>query len=121
MNLHHLLELAFRLADEAGRQVVARATSHIAQRFPAMWVGFDWIPDQDHGANILTTLQWMLLQSEGDRIYLFPAWPKAWDVSFKLHASKNTVVEGVYRAGKVESLKVTPEARRMDVHNMLGK
>ncbi len=107
------------LGDEAGRQVVARATSHQAYRFPAMWVGFDWIPDQDHGVNILTTLQFMLLQADGKKLYVLPAWPKNWDVSFKLHAPYNTTVEGVYKAGKLEQLKVTPQSRAKDVVNMV--
>ena len=76
-----------------------------------MWSGFDWIPDQDHGVNILTTLQFMLLQSDGKKLYVLPAWPKNWDVSFKLHAPYNTTVEGVFKAGKLERLKVTPESR----------
>ncbi|MCX6872595.1 MAG: DUF5703 domain-containing protein [Verrucomicrobia bacterium] len=71
------------LGDEAGRQVALRARSHRAYRFPAMWLGFDWIPDQNHGCNILTTLQTMLLQSDGQKIYVLPAWPKNWDVSFR--------------------------------------
>jgi hypothetical protein len=103
------------LGEEAGRQVVARATSHRAYRFPAMWSGFDWIPDQDHGANILTTLQFMLLQSEGNKLFLLPAWPRNWDVSFKLHAPYNTTVEGVLKAGKLEKLTVTPASRAKDV------
>jgi len=106
------------LGDEAGRQVVARAASHRAYRFPAMWSGFDWIPDQDHGANILTTLQFMLLQSDGRKLCVLPAWPKSWDVSFKLHAPYNTTVEGVYNAGKLAKLKVTPESRMKDVVRM---
>ena len=40
--------------------------------------------------------------------FVLPAWPKSWDVEFKLHAGRTTV-EGVYRSGKFESLKVTPE------------
>ena len=107
------------LGDEAGRQVAARSSGHRAYRFPAMWVGFDWIPDQDHGANILTTLQFMLLQSEGRKLYVLPAWPKNWDVSFKLHAPYNTTVEGVFKAGKLEQLKVTPASRAKDVVNMV--
>lgn len=103
------------LGDEAGRQVAARATSHRAYRFPAMWSGFDWIPDQDHGDNILTTLQFMLLQADGKRLYVLPAWPRDWDVSFKLHAPMNTTVEGVFKAGKLERLTVTPKARAKDV------
>jgi len=57
----------------------------------------------------------MLLQNEGQHIYLLPAWPKTWDVSFKLHAALNTTVECVYVGGKVTSLKVTPESRRKDI------
>ena len=105
------------LGDEATRLVAARAAkSNPEHRFPAMWgPNFDWTPDQDHGNNILTTLQFMLLQSQGEQIYLLPAWPKDWNVSFKLRAPKNTTVEGVYRAGKLEQLKVTPESRRQNI------
>ena len=42
---------------------------------------------------------------------LLPAWPKDWDVEFKLHAPFKTTVECVYRGGKIESLKVTPQDR----------
>jgi hypothetical protein len=94
-----------------------------------MWRGFDWIPDQDHGVNILTTLQFMLLQSDppslpgsggtsGRKLYVLPAWPKNWNVAFKLHAPYNTTVEGVFKAGKLERLTVTPEARVKDVVKM---
>ena len=103
------------LGDEAGRQLALRARINRAYRFPAMWSGFDWIPDQDHGANILTTLQFMLLQSDGHKIFVLPAWPKNWNVSFKLHAPFNTTVEGVFKAGKLEKLTVTPESRAKDV------
>jgi len=109
------------LGDEAGRQVAIRARINRAYRFPAMFSGFDWIPDQDHGANILTTLQFMLLQSDGRKIHVLPAWPKSWNVSFKLHAPYNTTVEGIYKLGKLEKLTVIPESRRKDVVNMLEK
>jgi len=55
------------------------------------------------------------MQTEGRRILLFPAWPKAWDVEFKLHAPMKTTVEGVYRGGKLERLTVTPDSRAADV------
>jgi alpha-L-fucosidase 2 len=107
------------LGDEAGWQVAARARNiNGGYRFPAMWRGFDWIPDQDHGDNILTTLQCMLLQSDGRKLYVLPAWPKNWNVAFKLHAPYNTTVEGVFKAGKLEQLKVTPESRAKDVIRM---
>ena len=110
------------LGEDAAKLVAERAKRITGgYRFPAMWTGFDSIPDQNHGDNILTTLQTMLLQAVGDKIYLLPAWPKDWDVAFKLHAPSNTTVEGVVRAGKLEQLKVTPEARTKDVVNMLGK
>ena len=75
----------------------------------------DWVPDQDHGSAALLALQRMLIQTVDDRILLFPAWPADWDVSFRLHAPKRTVVEGVYRDGRLERLEVTPAERRNDV------
>ena len=63
----------------------------------------------------ITTLQFMLLQSAGRKLYVLPAWPKNWDVSFKLHAPYSTTVEGIYKAGKLEKLTVTPESRLKDV------
>jgi hypothetical protein len=85
-------------------------------RFPAFWeCKMDGTPDNDHGANSANTLQSMLLQSDGKNIYLLPAWPEDWDVTFKLCANDNTTVACVYRHGKVQSLTVTPRARRADV------
>jgi hypothetical protein len=87
-----------------------------AYRFPAMWgPNYDWIPDQDHGNNLLTTLQHMLVQWADDRIYLLPAWPRQWDVRFKLRAPGNTTVTCEVRAGTVVALGVTPPERAKDV------
>jgi hypothetical protein len=105
------------LTDEAARILrVKCANSHAGYRWPATWgPNFDWLPDQNHGGNLLNTTHLMLLQSDGDKIRLLPAWPRDWDVSFKLHAPGNTTVQCVYRAGKVEKLTVTPSARASDV------
>jgi len=105
------------LGDEAGSMVVGRAAQiNRGYRFPAMWgPNSDWIPDQDHGNNILTTLQYMLLQSDGDKIYPLPAWPKTWNVTFRLHAPRCTTVECSYKRGKIETLLVTPTDRAKDV------
>jgi hypothetical protein len=85
-------------------------------RFPAFWeCKMDGTPDNDHGANSVNALQSMLLQSEGKTIYLLPAWPADWDVSFKMHAAFNTTVECVYRKGKVTSLNVSPASRKADI------
>jgi hypothetical protein len=64
-------------------------------------------------------LQEMLLQTDGRRLFLFPAWPRDWDVHFKLHAPDATTVEAVLRHGKLVSLKVEPESRRQDIVNLM--
>lgn len=85
-------------------------------RFPAFWdPGHDYAPDQDNGGNGLNTLQLMLLQAEGRRIFLLPAWPRHWNAHFKLHAPYQTVVEGIVKEGKLVDLKVTPAERKKDV------
>jgi hypothetical protein len=92
-------------------------------RFPAFWDGMTFCgrPDMDHGGAGMAQLQEMLLQTPGDKLHLFPAWPADWDVDFKLHAPRQTVVEGSLRGGVLKSLKVTPESRAADVVNWLGK
>lgn len=88
-------------------------------RFPAFWeCKMDGTPDNDHGANSVNCLQSMLLQSDGNKIFLLPAWPEDWDVSFKLKAPHNTTVVCEYRNGRVERLEVTPKSRLKDVVNM---
>ena len=105
------------LASEARRDVSERfANKHAGSRFPAFWgPNFDWIPDQDHGTNGVMALQCMLMQSDGAKIRLFPAWPAAWDVDFKLHAPRRTTIEGSLRGGKVTRLHVEPPEREADV------
>ena len=85
-------------------------------KFPAFWAhGHDYEPDEDNGGNGEHALQLMLMQSEGDRIVLLPAWPAAWNADFKLLAPHRTTVEGRVENGKLVELKVTPESRRKDV------
>ena len=105
------------LTREAAEIVKSRmANSNAAYRWPATWgPNYDWLPDQCHGGNLMATINYMLLQSSGDKILLFPAWPKDWDVSFKLHAPKKTTVEVTLKSGKITGLKVVPESRRKDV------
>jgi hypothetical protein len=63
----------------------------------------------------MNVTHYMLLQSVGEKILLLPAWPKDWDVSFKLHASRQTTVEATVHGGKVTGLKVVPASRQKDV------
>jgi hypothetical protein len=112
------------LTDQAKGYVVINAKKKDpGSRFPAFWgPNFDWIPDQDHGSVTLIALQRMLMQcdpstgsDQGRAIHLFPAWPKDWDVDFKLHAPMQTTVEGRLEGGKLIELNVIPESRRQDV------
>lgn len=92
------------------------------RRFPAFWgPGFDWVPDHNWGGAGMIGMQEMLLQEADGKIFLFPAWPKDWDVHFKLHATKNTTVEVELIAGELKVVKVTPEERKKDLVNMLHK
>lgn len=105
------------LAQGAKRDVVSDLTNRDARlRFPGFREkGHDYAPDQDIGDNGENALQLMLLQCEGKRIVLLPAWPKEWSADFKLHAPANTVVEGRVVNGRVTDLKVTPPERKADV------
>ena len=94
-------------------------------RFPAFFgPGHDWLPDHNWGGAGMTGIQEMLLAPEpgsDGKLHLFAGWPAEWDVSFKLHAPGRTVIECVYRDGKVRKLAVTPESRAKDVVNWLGR
>jgi hypothetical protein len=105
------------LADSTRAYLVGRANKkHEGSRFPAFWgPNYDWIPDQDHGGVLLKTVQSMILQTDGKKIFLLPAWPKEWNAEFKLHAPENTVVAGTVADGKLVGLEVTPAKRRKDV------
>ncbi|MCD6350903.1 MAG: hypothetical protein J7M26_02180, partial [Armatimonadetes bacterium] len=105
------------LGKKAARLLGSRvATKNPHARFPAFWgPNFDWVPDQDHGSHILLTLQTMLLQTVDHRLLVFPAWPRQWDVKFRLWAPGGAVVEGEYRDGQVVKVDVQPEARKKDL------
>jgi hypothetical protein len=63
----------------------------------------------------MITLQQMLMQCDGKRIQLLPAWPKEWTADFKLHAPYRTTVQGHVEDGRLTSLQVTPKSRMRDV------
>ena len=103
------------LTDEAAALTVEKLKDS-KRRFPAFWgPGFDWTPDHNWGGSGMIGLQEMLLQTDGEKIFLFPAWPRSWDVHFKLHAPGNTTVEAILKHGKIEELKVEPDNRRKDI------
>jgi hypothetical protein len=105
------------LRDECAEMLESNcALKNPGTRFPAMWGPiYDAVPDTDHGANIINTLQNMLLQVDGEKIYLLPALPVHWNVSFKLFAPKDTSIECRYCNGSIEKLVVTPKERERDI------
>ncbi|WP_342648397.1 DUF5703 domain-containing protein [Mucilaginibacter sp. CSA2-8R] len=108
------------LTDEAAKLTLIKLKDS-GRKFPAFWgPGFDWTPDHNWGGSGMIGLQEMLLQTDGKKIYLLPAWPKTWDVHFKLHAPYQTTVEATVKNGELTNLKVWPEARKADVINMLN-
>ncbi|HET9502010.1 MAG TPA: DUF5703 domain-containing protein [Hymenobacter sp.] len=112
---HNIFAARLGLTDEAAALTVKKLQDS-GRRFPAFWgPGYDWAPDHNWGGSGMLGLQEMLLQTDGRKIYLLPAWPKQWDVHFKLHAPYQTTVECEVKDGKVQVLKVWPEARRADV------
>lgn len=75
----------------------------------------DYVPDLDNNGSGSVALQKMLIQEDGDKIVLLPAWPKNWDCKFKLRAAKNTVLSGEIKGGKLLNLSVVPSSRAKDV------
>lgn len=110
------------LTEQARESVVGRARNkHAESRFPAFWgPNYDWTPDQCHGGVLLKAVQAMLMQVDGRKIYLFPAWPGDWDVNFKLHAPYKTVITGSAKKGKLVEFTVSPESRLKDIQFMNG-
>ncbi|MDD5185506.1 MAG: DUF5703 domain-containing protein [Paludibacter sp.] len=108
------------LTDEAERLNKLKLANG-PYRFPAFWgPGYDWSPDFNWGGTGMIGLQEMLLQTTDDgKIFLFPAWPKDWNVHFKLHAPKNTTVEAELKNGKVNVISIIPENRKSDLVLMI--
>ncbi|MDR2840472.1 MAG: DUF5703 domain-containing protein [Paludibacter sp.] len=107
------------LTDEAWN-LTAKKLRNGKHRFPAFWgPGFDWTPDLNHGGSGMIALQEMLMQCDGDKIYLFPAWDKNLNVHFLLYAPKQTSVECELRDGKILKLNVLPKEREKDLINQL--
>ena len=108
------------LTDVAQASLVKAMTTYGTQKFKWFWGKVaDYSPDMDNGGTAMETLQLMLLQFDGDQIRLIPAWPTSWKANFKLHAPKNTTIEGIVENGEVKNLKVTPASRAKDV--IIGK
>lgn len=103
------------LTDEAQKLTIEKL-SDAKYRFTTFWgPGLDWAPDHNWGGSGMIALQEMMMQNNGKKIYLLPAWPADWNAVIKLHAPYNTTIEAKIKDGKVEKLKVTPASRLKDV------
>jgi hypothetical protein len=104
-------------AKEAQEGLVHRYRHASTQcRFPVYGSqGPDSCPDFDHFGAGSIALQRMLVQEVDGKILLLPAWPKDWDVNFKLHLSGNTVVSGKVVNGELADWSVMPVTRTKDV------
>lgn len=109
------------LTEEAA-DITIKKLENSPRRFPTWWgPGNDWVPDHNWGGSGMIGLQEMLMQTDGDKINLFPAWPVDWDVTFKLYAPGNTTVSGKVQDGKIKEIVVVPASRRKDVTIYLYK
>ena len=81
----------------------------------------DGSPQVESNGIVAVTLQKMLLQTDGARILIFPAFLKGINVDFQLHVPgwgvdhPPAVVRVVAVAGKLTFIKTEPESRRKDV------
>lgn len=92
------------------------------RRFPSFWgPGHDYVPDHNWGGSGMLGLQKMLLQIANEEIYLLPAWPKEWDVQFRLHSTENTIVECTFSKGHITKLNVSPQKREEDINYSSSK
>ena len=89
-------------------------TKNPGSRFPVFWgPNYDWVPDQDHGSVAATALQYMLIQPVEDNLHILPAWPKEWNVKFKIHVPGKKVIEGSYNQAK--GIKITRKPKDMQL------
>jgi hypothetical protein len=110
------------LTSEARKYTVyAMTNKEPTLKFPAFWrEQNDYEPSENNGAVAQDALQRMIMQSEGNKIMLLPAWPPGWNAIFKLNAPSNTVVQGTISNGTITDLIVTPSSRMADVILMTG-
>lgn len=88
---------------EEARRVTIQKLDNGEKRFPAFWgPGYDWSPDHNWGGSAMIGLEEMLVQCVDDTLYLFPAWPVDWNVSFRLHLPGKTLIDGSLCGGKAK-------------------
>ncbi len=103
------------LTDEA-RDLTIQKMKDSGRRFPTFWgPGHDWVPDHNWGGSGMIGLQEMVVQEVDGKIHVLPAFPREWDVKFKLHLSEKTTIEGEMVDGK-SRITVSPDTRQTDLN-----
>ena len=69
----------------------------------------DSCPDFDHFGSGSVALQRMLVQQTADKIVLLPAWPRNWDVTFKLKLRQGGTIEGEVKNGELIHWDISPK------------
>lgn len=105
------------LTDLAKKYIIQNAKSIDPKvKFPAFWAPVsDYMPDFDNGGSLMMSMQNMLIQSVGNKIYLAPAWPSSWSVDCKLNAPGNTSVRFKSNGKTLRIIDVLPKSRAIDV------
>jgi hypothetical protein len=94
-------------------------SKHPGSRFPAFWgPNNDWVPDMDHGGGGMSALQYMLLQADDGVISLMPAWPKDWEVDFRVNIPGNRRISGRYRIAGGVVLTEKPSDSRLRINEV---
>ena len=107
-------------ATNAAAFVLARANTQPAAgyRFPSFAPHEqDYEPSSDHFGVYQNALGYMLMGLADDKaqsVVLLPAWPCSWDVEFRIHAPKQTVITGAVVSGHL-TFSVSPASRKADV------
>lgn len=96
------------LTEDAAR-ITAQKLDDSGRRYPTFWgPGHDWVPDHNWGGSGMIGLQEMAMQAVDEKIFLFPAWPRDWDVDIRLHAPGGTILGASLRSGRLTRLATTP-------------
>lgn len=110
------------LRDDVAAMLLARTRGSPLPGYRFPFFSFEDGMDGEPAAEVFSILQaaaqLALVQNADDAedtIVLLPAWPCAWNVSFRLKAARNTTITAVWAAGSLQSIAVEPLDRAAHV------
>lgn len=108
-----------KATEAAGMVKQTFLSKHAGSRFPAFWgPNNDWVPDMDHGGGGMSALQYMLMQTENGEATLLPAWPRDWEVDFRMNIPGNQRISGTYRKTTGVMLTEKPKDSRLRINEV---